>query len=310
MPNLFAIMRGIIDKRRRAGELSSHYLILGSASPELLKQSSESLAGRIAYLELDPFNLREVSAPDGINNYTDSLWLRGGFPDSFLSASDESSMFWRNNFVTTYLERDLPQLNPRLSPEKINTMWKMLAFDQGSVLNASRLSLGLGISVGTVKNYLEVLSGLFLIRFLKPWSGNSTKRLVKSPKVYVRDSGLLHALAKLGTMDDLVGHSLCGLSWEGFVIEQLLQAPTKCSAATFYRSQAGAEIDLVVEIPGKGTTAIEIKRTVTPQISKGFRLGCEDINPARRFYVIPRGSAFPLDKDTQAIGLKELLAVL
>jgi uncharacterized protein len=306
VPDLFPVMRSLIDQRRRKGEKSAHYLILGSASPELLNQSSESLAGRIAYLELDPFNIEEIetnNTPDPINQ----LWVRGGFPDSFLSKNDNESMWWREQFIKTYLERDLPQLGPKLSADKTYRLWKMLAFEQGCLFNASRFALSLEMSVASVKNYLEVLADLFLVRFLRPWSGNSKKRLIKSPKVYVRDSGLLHALTNITTLDDLISRSLCGLSWEGFAIEQILQKMTYGTQAFFYRSNAGSEIDLILELPNRKKIAIEIKRTLSPNLSKGFRLGCEEVNPEKRFFIIPRGDAYPLDEKTIAIGLAEFI---
>lgn len=306
IPELFPVMRGLIDQRRRSGEKSGHYLILGSASPKLLNQSSESLAGRIAYLELNPLNLEEVQS-ENIADPLNQLWLRGGFPESFLNKDDHSSMVWREQFIKTYLERDLPELGQRLSADRTYRLWKMIAFDQGCLLNASNLATNLEMSVTSVKNYLEILSDLFLLRFLRPWNGNSKKRLIKSPKVYVRDAGLLHALVNITTLDELVSRSLCGASWEGFVIEQILQKVVYGTQAFFYRTSAGAEIDLILELPDRKIIAIEIKRTLSPHLSKGFVLGCEDVKPEKQFFIIPRGNPYPLDKKTMAIGLKEFL---
>ena len=306
VPELFPVMRGLIDQRRRKGEKSGHYLILGSVSPELLNQSSESLAGRIAYLELDPFNLEEIKAKN-ITDPINQLWLRGGFPESFLSKDDYNSMIWREQFIKTYLEKDLLELGQKLSADKTYRLWKMLAFDQSCLLNANNLALNLEMSVTSVKNYLEVLSDLFLLRFLRPWSGNSKKRLIKSPKLYVRDSGLLHALVNVTTLDELLSRSLCGASWEGFVIEQILQKVAYGTQAFFYRTSAGAEIDLILELPNRKSIAIEIKRTLSPNLSKGFVLGCEDVKPEKRFFIIPRGNPYPLDKKTTAIGLREFI---
>lgn len=306
VPDLFPVMRGLIDQRRRKGEKSAHYLVLGSASPKLLNQSSESLAGRISYLELDPLNIEEISSlkfTDPVNK----LWVRGGFPDSLLAKNETQSIAWREQFIRTYLERDLPQLGAKLSADKVYRLWKMLAFDQGCLLNASKLALSLEMSVTSVKNYLEILSDLFLLRFLRPWSGNSKKRLIKSPKVYVRDSGLLHALTNITTLDELVNRSLCGLSWEGFVIEQILQRMPYRTQAYFYRSSAGAEIDLILELPNRKIFAIEIKRTLSPTLSKGFKLGCEEVKPDERFFIIPKGEAYLLDAKTTAIGLSEFI---
>ena len=304
LPEIFAVMRGIIDKRRRNGEKSAHYLILGSASPDLLKQSSESLAGRISYLELNPFSLEEV------NGDINKLWLRGGFPDSYLSEDNEASFIWRRDFISTYLERDLPQIGPKFPADRIYRLWKMLAYDQGSILNSSRLATSLEMSVSSVRSYMEVMADLFLIRFLRPWSGNSRKRLVKSPKVYVRDSGILHSLANLKTLDDVTSHSLCGFSWEGFVIEQILQKLPYGTDASFYRNNTGDEVDLILELPNKNTLAIEIKRSSAPVLSKGFNNACEEIGAKERYYIIPHGEAYPMDKKTIGIGICEFLQLL
>jgi len=310
VPEIFAVIRGLIDRRRRNGDKTGHYLILGSASPRLLKQNSESLAGRIAYLELPPLNLLELNKKKSlVQSDIDKLWLRGGLPDSFLSSSNKKSMLWRQQFINTYLERDLQKIGS-FPADRIHRLWKMLAYDQGALLNASRLASSLVMSVTSVHNYLEIMSGLFLIRFLRPWSGNSKKRLVKAPKVYVRDSGILHALTNLNSLDDIVGHSICGLSWEGFVIEQILQILPFGVEALFYRSSAGAEIDLILQANQKKILALEIKRTSSPVISKGFKLGCEEIKATKRYYIIPHGEAFPLDKQTTAIGLPEFLKLM
>ena len=309
VPELFSELRGIIDRRRRKGEKSGHFLILGSASPDLLKQSSESLAGRIAYVELDPLSVIEAKASK-VNDYLDRLWVRGGFPDSFLADSDVASLEWREGFIRTYLKRDLPDLGRNLPAELVYRLWRMLAVDQGSKLDLTKLAGNLAISTTTVRNYLDTLTDLFLIQQLKPWHGNTKKRLVKTPKVYVRDSGVLHALVGISDYNDLSSHPLYGMSWEGFVIEQILQRMPYRTEATFYGSSAGAEIDLVLETPSKGVYAIEIKRTVSPKISKGFRLACEEIKPDKRFYVIPTGNSFPMDKETTAIGIEELIETL
>lgn len=309
VPELFSVLRGLIDQRRRDGEKSGHFLILGSASPELLKQSSESLAGRIAHIELDPFSVSEVIV-SGAEDPLDRLWVRGGFPDSFLAGSDEMSLEWRDDFIRTYLKRDLPDLGPNLPAEQVYRLWRMLSLDQGNQLNVSKLAGNLSLSTTTVRNYIDTLTDLFLVRQLRPWHGNSRKRLVKTPKVYIRDSGLLHALIGIQDFEDLSSHPVYGASWEGFVIEQALQRMPYRSEATFYRSSAGAEIDLLLEMPGGETYAIEIKRTLDPRLSKGFRFACEDIQPQHRFYVLPIEGSFPMDDDTEALGVKELLARL
>jgi predicted AAA+ superfamily ATPase len=260
-------------------------------------------------LELTPFTLRELQhAPPGAN--LNALWLRGGFPASYLAADDSVSWQWRTNFIATYLERDIPQLGPRLPAEQMRRLWTMLAHGQGTPLNAARLAAALGVSGHTVRHYLDVLTDLYLVRQLPPWSGNSTKRLVKAPKVYVRDSGLVHRLANLPDMETLLGHPLCGDSWEGFALEQLLADLPDTWQATYYRTGAQAEIDLVLEGPRRTAIAIEIKRTLSPVVSKGFRLGCADIRATRRYYAIPEGDPYPIGHDTQATGLLQLLDLL
>jgi uncharacterized protein len=309
VPELFRVLRSVIDERRRQGEKSGHFLILGSASPELLQQSSESLAGRIAYVELDPFSVSEIK-DSGAKDYVDQLWVRGGFPDSFLADSEPTSLEWREAFIRTYLKRDLPDLGPNLPAELVYRLWRMLALDQGTQLNLTKLAGNLSLSVTTIRNYIDTLSDLFLVRHLRPWCSNSKKRLVKTPKVYVRDSGILHALAGINHYQDLSGHPIYGASWEGFIIEQILQCLPYRTEATFYRSSAGAEIDLVLETPRHGVVAIEIKRSLEPRISKGFRFGCEDIKPQHRFYVIPSTDSYSMDEETQALGIEELIAWL
>ena len=308
-PELFSVLRGLIDQRRRDGEKSGHFLILGSASPALLKQSSESLAGRIAHIELDPFSVTEVRG-SGAEDPVDQLWVRGGFPDSFLASSDETSLDWRNDFIRTYLKRDLPDLGPNLPAEQVYRLWRMLSLDQGNQLNVTKLGGNLSLSTTTVRNYIDTLTDLFLVRQLRPWHGNTRKRLVKTPKVYVRDSGLLHALIGIRDFEDLSSHPIYGASWEGFVIEQILQRMPYRTEATFYRSSAGAEIDLVLERPKGDSYAIEIKRTLDPKLSKGFRFACEDIQPKHRFFVLPIDDSFPMDDETQAIGVEKLLGML
>ncbi len=308
-PELFPVLRGLVDQRIRAGERAGHFLVLGSASRDLLRQSSESLAGRIAYLELAPFSLLELQAVGGDLDLH-GLWVRGGFPSSYLAATDHVSWQWRSNFISTYLERDIPQLGPRLPAEQMRRLWTMLAYAQGTSLNASRLAASLGLSGRTVRHYLDVLTDLYMLRQLVPWSGNSAKRLVKAPKVYVRDSGLLHRLTNIPDVETLLGNPLCGQSWEGFAIESLLAQLPDTWQASFYRTSAQAEVDLVLEGPGRQTVAIEIKRTLSPSVSKGFRLACDDIGATQRYYAIPEGEPFPLGHETEAIGLARLVSRL
>ncbi|KXU34814.1 ATPase [Cephaloticoccus capnophilus] len=306
-PELFAVLRGVIDRRRRRGLRTAQFLILGSASLDLLRQSSESLAGRIAYTELTGLTAEEIGG--GAQPRLSELWLRGGFPDSFLAGDDRDSLDWRRDFIRTYLERDVPQLGPRIPATVLRRLWTMLAHLQGGQLNTAQLGGSLGLSAPTARRYVELLEDLLLVRMLRPWSRNVGKRLVKSPKVYLRDSGLTHALLGLETLDDLLGHPVAGPSWEGFVIENLLSCLPKSAEAWFYRTAAGAEIDLVIQ-RGQAVTAIEIKRSSAPTVSKGFYLGCADIGASARFVVYPGEERFPLGKDTEAISLVELMALL
>lgn len=308
IPELFATLRGVIDRRRREGYKTGQFLILGSASLDLLKQSSESLAGRIAYKELSGLTATEIrSSNAGDQN---QLWLRGGFPDSFLSKTDAASLRWRLNFISTYLERDVPQLGPRIPAMTLRLLWTMLAHNQGAQLNMAQLGSNLGIAIPTVKRYLELLEDLLLIRHLRPWSGNVGKRLVKSPKVYIRDSGITHALLNLTDMDDLLGHPVVGSSWEGFVVENLLSCLPEGTTPWFYRTSAGAEIDLVIERNRQQIYAIEIKRSTAPVLSKGFYLGCEDIKATKRFLVYPGLERYPISKDVIAISLADMMQEL
>lgn len=303
VPELFAVLRGVIDRRRRQGLKTAQFLILGSASLDLLKQSSESLAGRIAYKELTGLTVPETLT----TNDTGNLWLRGGFPDSFLAKDDMASLRWRNNFITTYLERDIPQFGQRIPAVTLRRLWTMLAHNQGGQLNTAQLAASLGITLPTVKKYIDLLEDLFLVRSLRPWSGNVGKRLVKTPKVYIRDSGLTHALLNISSYEDLMGHPVAGASWESFVIENLVSSLPAGVTAWFYRTAAGAEIDLVIEKNIKEIYAIEIKRSVAPVVSKGFHLGAEDIKASKKFVVYPGKERFPLSDNTTVISLAELM---
>jgi predicted AAA+ superfamily ATPase len=280
MPDLFKTLRGQIDMRRRKGVRTGQFLLLGSASNVLLHQSAESLAGRVRYIEMPPLLLDEVGE-DRMND----LWLRGGFPDSFQADSDQNSLAWREDFLRTYLERDIPALGPRIPAATLRRFWTMLAHAQGGLLNASALAEGLGVSGQTVGRYLDLLVDLMLVRRLQPWHENAGKRVVKSPKVFVRDSGLVHALLGLGSIESVLGHPVVGGSWEGFAIETLIAAAPIGTEHFFYRTAAGAELDLVLRLPGNATWAIEIKRTTTPKVSRGFHLSVDDIKADRKILV-------------------------
>jgi predicted AAA+ superfamily ATPase len=297
------VLRGVVDRRRRRGARTGQFLVLGSASLDLLRQSSDSLAGRIAFLELTPIHAGEVSTD---RKTIDRLWLRGGFPDSFLARSDATSLAWRQAFIRTYLERDVPQFGPRVPAETLRRFWTMLAHTQGQQLNAARVASGLGVSGQTVARYLDLLVDLLLVRRLEPWSGNIGKRLVRSPKVYVRDSGLVHALLAVASTDDLLGHPGAGPSWEGAVIESLTAAAGD-APAHFYRTAAGAEVDLVFEGRGRKRYAVEIKRSTAPAVSKGFWIGCADMKATESIVTYLGDEPIPLGGKVRALGLRDAI---
>ena len=308
VPELFRELRGLIDQGRRRGKRTGRFLTLGSASMDLLRQSGESLAGRIEYVALGPLDVLELSATA---DEASALWVRGGFPDSYLAGNDADSLAFRQNFIRTYLERDVPQLGRRIPAETLERLWTMLAHAQGSLLNASKLASGLAVSAPTVTSYIDLLVDLLLVRRLRPFHANTGKRLVKSPKIYVRDSGLVHALLGIEDYNDLAGHPVAGPSWEGFVIENLLAAAPPRTTASFYRTAAGAEIDLVLELPGRqGLWAIEIKRGLTGSPGKGFHNAREDLSPERAFVVYAGDERYPVSKDVEAIGLREMAGLL
>jgi predicted AAA+ superfamily ATPase len=301
MPGLFQNLRGLIDRGRRKGLRSGRFLLLGSASIDLLRQSGETLAGRIAYAELTPLDALEVAPSD-----LDQLWLRGGFPDSFLAKDDPASLRWRRDFIRTYLERDIPALGPRIAAETLRRFWTMLAHRQSALSNAADLGRALGVDGKTVASYLDLLVDLMLVRRLEPWHANIGKRLVRSPRIYVRDTGILHALLGLGTMDDLLGHPVAGASWEGLVVETAHATMPDGTEAQFYRSGAGAEVDLVLTLPGGTRWAIEVKRSLSPKVERGFHHACEDLQPERRIVVYPGAEAFPLPNGIEVMSLRQL----
>ena len=302
MPDLFKALRGQIDRRRRQGHRTGQFLLLGSASNALLHQSAESLAGRVSYHELTPFMPPEVGA-DAIS----SLWLRGGFPDSFLAKTDRASLTWREDFIRTYLERDIPSFGLRIPSETLRRFWTMLAHEQGGLLNAAKLAGNLGVSGQSVARYLDLLVDLMLVRRLQPWHANAGKRLVKSPKVYIRDAGLTHALLGIETMEALFGHPVVGGSWEGFCIEALIAAAPRGTEASFYRSAAGAEIDLILKFPHGETWAIEIKRTTQPKVSRGFHIAAEELDVSERILVYAETREVPGQGGVRAMPLMAAL---
>ncbi|MDB5932076.1 MAG: ATPase [Polaromonas sp.] len=306
-PGVFEVLRGIIDDNRQAGLRNGQFLLLGSAGLELMRQSSETLAGRVAYLDIAPLGSLEAE-PAGIQSQ--QLWLRGGFPDSLLAPDDVQSLDWRRDFIRSYLERDVPMFAPRLPAETVGRLWTMMAHSQGSVLNQARIASALGVANPTIDRYIDLLVDLQLLRRLRPWGGNIGKRLVKSPKVYVRDSGLLHGLLELETLNDLLGHPVCGLSFEGHCIENLIQAAGSRRVPYFYRTQVGAEIDLLLEKGGRPEIAIEVKRSMAPSPKRGFSLACDDLQIEQRYVVYPGTERIPLRHGAQAIGLQELAGLL
>jgi len=303
-PALFPVLRSLVDAKRRNGR----FLVLGSASPDLSRQASESLAGRIVYHELAPLSLDEAGAQTRPAQM--ALWNRGGFPPSHLAASDAQSLDWREAFIETHLQRDLPALGVRIPAAALRRFWEMLAHFHGQLWNASKIAASLGVSAPTAKHYLDTLQDTFMVRSLPPFAANVKKRLVKSPKVYLRDSGLLHALLRVGTVDNLLGHPIAGASWEGWVIEQALAGIKGRSGAYFYRTAAGAEIDLVLERARGRRLAFEIKLGSTPSPSRGFWSGLADLKPSAAFVVYSGKERYPLARGVDALPVSMLPAVL
>jgi predicted AAA+ superfamily ATPase len=305
VPELFQRLRGIIDQGRRNGKANGRFLLLGSAAMDLLRQTGESLAGRISYLELGPFDALEIDPA-----VTEVLWVRGGFPRSFLAETNDLSMEWRRNFIRTYLERDVPQFGSRIPAETLRRYWTMLAHNQAQMLNAANLARGLGVDGKTVAGYLDLLVDLLLVRRLPAWHRNAGKRLVKSPKVYVRDSGIAHALLGIRDKEALLSHPVVGQTWESFVIETLIGAAPDGTEPHYYRTSTGTEVDLILTLPGGPQWAIEVKRNSAPEVERGFHSACEDLKPEKRFIVYPGTDRFPLDDATDAIGVVQLAQAL
>ena len=300
MPELFGILRGVIDQRRRMGQASGQFLLLGSATGVLMQQSSESLAGRVAYVELPPLLAPEIFTDRPSIADLNALWVRGGFPLSWLAPSDADSMTWREVFMATYLEKDIPALGPRIPATTLRRLWTMLAHHQGELLDLSKLAAALAISGQTVSRYIDLLCDLMLVRRLPAWHGNVGKRLIRSPKVYVRDSGLVHALLGLPNLDAVLGHPIAGSSWEGFVMEQLINAAPQAQAC-FYRTSNGAEVDLVLTFRNQQTWVIEIKRSSAPNVSRGFYQAATDLGAVRKLLVAPVAQAYPLKDGIEVV---------
>ena len=306
-PEIFKTLRGVIDKGKRRGKGKGRFLILGSASLDLLRQSGESLAGRIAYINITPLSAFEVEN-ERVNR--ERLWLRGGFPESYLATDDMESFAIRKDFIRTYLERDIPMFGVRIPSTTLERLWTMLAHRQGSLLNAAELARSLEISAQSVSRYIDLLCDLLLVRRLPPYMVNIGKRLTKSPKIYIRDSGLVHSLLGIRDAVQLAGHPVVGMSWEGFVLENILNALPWRSNAFFYRTAKGAEIDLVIEHGDGSVWAIEVKRSLSAKAQKGFYIACEDIRPSKAFIVHSGEDRYPIDENIEGIGLYTLLKEL
>lgn len=309
-PDLFRIIRGLVDIRKRAGEKSGHFLLLGSASKELLQQSSETLAGRIRYLELTPFSVKELHQNDPLGFNVEKLWFRGGFPDSYLADSDSDSWNWRQDFIKTYVEKDIPLFGPQVPATRMRRFWTMLAHYHGQQANLSDIGKSLEVSHTTIKTYLDTLQDFFMVRQLQPWSGNTKKRLVKTPKIYIRDSGLLHSLLTIQDFEHLLGHPVLGASWEGFVVETVLNSISSSWTPSYYRSSNQTEIDLVLEKSNQEVWAVEVKRSIAPSLSSGFHRACEDIGATKKWVVYSGKDRFPIKNETEVIGLIEFLGIV
>ncbi len=311
VPEIFQILRGQIDQRRRMSHVNGKFLMLGSASMDLLRQSSETLAGRISFVEMNPLTLREIQGHDTPGGHSptlvDRLWLHGGFPLAFLRSDAATSLQWRTDFIRTYLERDLPQFGLQVATDYMDRFWRMLAHDQGELYNAQRYARSLGTSGNTVTRHLQVLQRLLMIRLLPPWLANEGKRLTKSHRAYLRDSGILHAMMNLRTLDDLRSHPIAGKSWEGFAMENLISSAAGRAKPYFYRTAAGAEIDLVLEFTPNDCWAIEIKLSSAPSIERGYFSAVNDIRAKRRIVVHKGEESFPMRHGIEAMPLLEAM---
>ena len=309
-PDLFRVLRGLVDIRKRDGEKAGQFLLLGSASRDLLQQSSESLAGRIRYLELSPFSALEIYETDPLGFSAEKLWFRGGFPDSYLAPTDDESWEWRHDFIATYVERDIPLMGPNVSASRMKKFWTMLAHYHGQQVVLSELGKSLEVSHTTIRNYLDILIDFYMVRQIQPWSGNTKKRLVKSPKIYLRDTGLLHNLLNISSFDGLLGNPVLRASWEGFVAENIILSLSSKWRYSYYRTSTQTEIDLVLEGPDQQVWAIEIKRSAAPKLGNGFHTASEDIKATRKFVVYSGREQFPMARNTEVIGLVEFLKML
>lgn len=299
VPELFSVLRSEIDRNRRPGR----FILLGSASQDLIQKTSESLAGRVGLIELTPFTIEEVE--QNANFELNKFWLRGGYPDSYLASSDQGSVLWRENFLRTYVQRDIPQLGFQIPALQLRRLLTMCAHNQGQLFNSSKLGESLGVTYQTIRRYIDLMEQTFIIRSLPPFEKNIKKRLVKSPKIYVRDSGLLHRLLQVDDFNSLMGNPVFGSSWEGFVIENIISSLKDCKFS-FYRSAIGDELDLLIE-RGTRTIAVECKASSAPQVTKGFWSAIETIKPDKTYIVSPISASYPFKNDVEVCGLSDFL---
>ena len=300
VPELFPVLRSVIDENRRNGQ----FIILGSASPDLMKQSSETLAGRISYFELTPFVLKEVSEDDH-SKALRRLWLRGGFPRSYLAPDERESIEWRRDFIRTFLERDIPQLGFRTPAKTLERFWRICAHLHGQLLNSSKLGESMGVSHHTVRSYIDMLEQSFVLRVLRPYESNLKKRLIKSPKIYIRDSGILHALLGIENHNDLLGHPVYGPSWEGWVIENILSLLANWKAS-FYRTSSGSEIDLILE-KGNKRVAVECKGSTSPNLNRGFWNAVSELKFKEVWVVAPVKEPYPIEQGVMVAPLHQVI---
>lgn len=309
-PDLFRLLRGLVDARKRAGEKAGQFLLLGSASRDLIQHSSETLAGRVRFLELSPFSVLEAHQVEPSVFDLEKFWLRGGFPDSYLATDDDESWRWRSDFISSYIERDIPLMGPKIAATTMRRLWSMLAHDNAQQVNYSKLGGSLGVSYKTIKNYIDTLTDFYMVRQIQPWAGNSKKRLVKAPKIYLRDSGLAHRFLNIADFESLLGHPAIGASWEGFVVENILNQLSDKWRYSYYRTTAQAEVDLVLEGPKNEVWAVEVKRSLAPKVTKGFHYACDDIQATRKYVIYSGNERFPLPNGVEVIGLIEFLQLL
>ena len=307
-PDMFRLLRSLVDRRKRTEEQACQFLLLGSASRDLIQHSSETLAGRVRYIELTPFTVSELDREGAYD--LERHWLRGGFPDSYLASSNADSWSWRSDFISSYIERDIPFMGPHISAATMRRLWSMLAHNNTQQVNYSKLGESLGVSYKTIKSYIDTLTDFYMVRQLQPWSGNTKKRLVKAPKLYLRDSGLGLRFLMISDFESLLGNPVIGAAWEGYVVENILSELSDMWRFSFYRTYAQSEADLVLKGPGKQVFAIKIKRSSSPTVSKGFHYACHEVKATHKVVIYPGNENFPLPNSVEAMSLKSFLKIL